>query len=153
MKTFDGPGGLGIIDGIAVRDVGSHDVMFVTGKSTRYIWEYRLPKKKIPIRLDDSSVPEAFVLFPNYPNPFDSTTVVSFRLASDAKVNLSVFNVLGQKVRTLINGKRSSGMNSALWDGMNDSGEPVRSGLYLFEITVKTADREFTETITGIQVK
>lgn len=155
LGTFYGPVGLDIIDGIAIRSIGKRDVMYVTGKNTQYIWEYQIPmySTKSSMPSEDRPVPEALVLYPNYPNPFNSITIVSFMLASDADVNLIVFNEMGQKVRTLINERRPSGINRMLWNGMNDSGKPVRSGLYLFRITVRIDNKEYSETNIGILLK
>ena len=151
METFEGPDELvDYIDGAAIRSVGGHDVMYMTGKNDQYIWEYQVPELSTAVLSGVGFVSETFELYPNYPNPFNRNTTVSFLLESDAEVNLSVFNAMGQKVRTLINGKKSSGRNSTFWNGMNDTGKPVKSGIYLFTITVKTGNKEFNRTIKGI---
>jgi glutamine cyclotransferase len=154
LKTFDGPSGLGIVDGMAVRSFAYHDVMYVTGKNTQYIWEYHVPDLSTtkPVLLVDGSVLSAFDLHPNSPDPFYPETIVYFELESDAEVDLSIFNTMGVKVRTLIIGVRPSGRNIVFWNGMDDAGRPVRSGIYSFTITARTHNKEHKETIRRILI-
>ena len=72
----------------------------------------------------------------NYPNPFNPSTTFSYSLANESKVELIIFNVKGQKIRTLVNEGQSAGMHQVIWNGMNDNGEKVSSGIYfsLFDI-------------------
>jgi hypothetical protein len=72
----------------------------------------------------------------NYPNPFNPSTTFSYSLANESKVKLIIFNVKGQKIRTLINKGQNAGMHQVIWNGMNDNGEKVSSGIYfsLFDI-------------------
>ena len=82
--------------------------------------------KKIQSRL-----PNNFSLSQNYPNPFNSTTQIRFQLASFQKVNLKIFNPLGQEVRTLVNEERPAGYFQTVWDGKDNSGVEVGTGIYL----------------------
>ena len=70
----------------------------------------------------------------NYPNPFNPDTEIRFSLARDSEVKLSVFNVLGQKVKTLIQGSFPAGTHSVRWNGTDESGRQVASGIYLYKI-------------------
>jgi hypothetical protein len=79
-------------------------------------------------------VPADFRLYQNYPNPFNSSTNIRFTLARRLEVNLSIYNILGQRVCTLLDGIRPSGYHTVSWDGRNDSGIPVASGLYFYLI-------------------
>jgi len=76
----------------------------------------------------------SFHLFQNYPNPFNSSTVIKYELKEDCHVNLSIYNLLGQKVKTLENGVRSKGHHSISWDGKDDSGREVSSGIYFYQL-------------------
>ncbi|MGB2697711.1 MAG: T9SS type A sorting domain-containing protein [Candidatus Zixiibacteriota bacterium] len=78
-----------------------------------------------------------FFLYQNYPNPFNSTTTISFTVNSKQKtdnskthVKLNIYNVLGQKIKTLIDELKSEGHYKVVWDSRNDSGEEVASGIY-----------------------
>jgi hypothetical protein len=77
-----------------------------------------------------SGTPIAFKLNQNYPNPFNPTTTIDYIIPSDSKVEMVVYNMLGQKVRTLVNGYEKAGTNSVNFDGSN-----LSSGIYFFRLT------------------
>jgi hypothetical protein len=81
-----------------------------------------------------SGMPEGFVLDANYPNPFNPTTTISYRLPEGAAVRLDVFNAAGQRVRQLVAGHQPAGNHRVEWDGRDDTGASVASGLYLYRI-------------------
>lgn len=81
-------------------------------------------------------------LFHNYPNPFNPETTIKYQLPMTANVKLEIFNLLGQKVSTLVDRKQSAGFHSARWDGRNEAGAPVSSGVYLYRVEVG----EFVQT-------
>ncbi len=89
-----------------------------------------------PVYLVTNSVmmPKEFQLSQNYPNPFNPTTTIEFALPIDTDVRLEVYNILGQRVATLINERLGAGYHSILWDGRNASGEEVASGVYFYRI-------------------
>lgn len=91
--------------------------------------------------LNDNKQPENFKLKQNYPNPFNPTTNIQFELPEAAQVELIIFNLLGQKVRTLANEEYQPGYHNLIWDGTNDIGEQVGSGTYLFLIRVKSDNK------------
>jgi len=75
-----------------------------------------------------------FSLSPADPNPFTTKTIVQYELPNPTNVNVSIYNMLGQKVRDLYSGKQSSGIHSVSWDGTGESGEKSSSGVYLLKI-------------------
>lgn len=79
-------------------------------------------------------VPDVFELKQNYPNPFNPDTKIEFAVPSKTRVNLTVYNIMGQKVRTLVDEELDVGWKSVSWDGRDDSGNPVASGLYLYKV-------------------
>lgn len=84
-------------------------------------------------------IPDRFILYPNYPNPFNAGTVIRFDAPETADVELAVYNVLGQKVRTLFNGRCAQGMNRFVWnDGQSDDGTPIASGVYFYRLSTPT---------------
>ncbi len=85
-----------------------------------------------------SNVPKDFQLFQNYPNPFNPTTIISYQIPNSSFVTLDIYNALGQKVRSLINSEQAAGKHSVNWNGKDDSGNSVSSGIYLYRI--KTGD-------------
>ncbi len=83
---------------------------------------------------EDDEKPAQFCLYPNYPNPFNSSTTLRYELRRPSKVRLKIFNVLGQKVRTLLNEHQAAGLHAVRWDGKNDHGAGVGSGVYIVRI-------------------
>lgn len=81
------------------------------------------------------SLPTEFALEQNYPNPFNPSTQIGFALPADADVELSVFNVLGQKVTTLAFGRMPAGNHTVTWQGTASDGTQVASGIYFYRIT------------------
>jgi hypothetical protein len=79
-------------------------------------------------------VPSDFALRSNYPNPFNPSTTIAFDMADDGVTELAIYNVLGQKVRTLVSGYQLAGSYRILWDSRNDAGRAVASGVYLYRL-------------------
>ncbi|UCC80067.1 MAG: T9SS type A sorting domain-containing protein [Candidatus Zixiibacteriota bacterium] len=82
-----------------------------------------------------SSIPEGFTLYGAYPNPFNSSTTIKFSLPQKTDVDLSIYNMLGQLVKSFRFENMNSGERSISWDGSGDSGDEVSSGVYLYRIT------------------
>ncbi|MEJ2536743.1 MAG: M20/M25/M40 family metallo-hydrolase [Calditrichia bacterium] len=81
-----------------------------------------------------SEVPSAYQLGQNYPNPFNPTTTISYNLKENSKVEITIFSLLGQKIRTLADGWESAGFRTVRWDGRDDSGSLVASGVYIYRL-------------------
>jgi len=81
-------------------------------------------------------IPVRFSLRQNYPNPFNPVTSISFDLPNDGKVSLTVYNMLGQKVSTLVNDYRRAGRHTVTWNGRSELGHTVSTGVYLYRIEV-----------------
>jgi len=83
---------------------------------------------------NDRIVPGKYNLSQNYPNPFNPSTTIEFTLATRSFVELSVYNVLGRKVRNLIGKELSAGAHSIKWNSVNESDENVASGIYFYKL-------------------
>lgn len=83
---------------------------------------------------EQKNVPAVFALQQNYPNPFNPSTVIGYYLPSDADVSLTIYDVLGRQVRTLINQHQSAGKHAVKWDGSNESGRNVSGGIYYYRL-------------------
>jgi len=79
-----------------------------------------------------------YKLHNNYPNPFNAQTEIQYALPEPSEVNLSVYNIMGQKVRTLVEGRQFAGVHMVTWDGKNENGETVASGVYFYTIRAGT---------------
>lgn len=79
-------------------------------------------------------VPAAFELRQNYPNPFNPSTTIAYLLPTRAKVALNIYNLLGQEVRNLVKGDQAPGLQQVQWDGRDNHGNTVASGIYIYRI-------------------
>lgn len=82
--------------------------------------------------------PRRFELSQNFPNPFNPSTHIRYELPTASQVKLTVFNLLGQQVKSVVNQRQEAGSHSALWDGRDDAGQPVASGVYLYRLHATT---------------
>jgi flagellar hook assembly protein FlgD len=77
----------------------------------------------------------------NYPNPFNPSTIIHFELPKVSTITLDVFNILGQKVRTLIDRQLPAGIYNVTFDGRGDDRKPLASGVYLYRLTAENYSR------------
>ena len=85
----------------------------------------------------DDQIPTDFALHENYPNPFNPTTTLRFDLPEVSDVNVVIYNMLGQKVRTFNMNSISAGSHSIKWNATNDLGDPAGAGVYLYQLQAK----------------
>jgi len=106
-------------DGSTVVDIGAYEyVPQPTG----------VEHKKV------TKCPESFYLMQNYPNPFNSTTIISYYLPETANVKITIYNVLGKKICTIVDDKKEKGYYSAVWNGLDDLSRKVSSGIYFYQL-------------------
>jgi flagellar hook assembly protein FlgD len=90
---------------------------------------------------ENATLPTTYGISPNYPNPFNPTTTIKYQLPHQSDIRLTIYNVLGQKVRTLLNEKMEAGYYSVDWDGRNDLGVQVGSGIYIYRFSADSYHR------------
>ncbi len=88
-----------------------------------------------PSGIDDAKTPNVFNLHQNYPNPFNPTTKIEYQVAKTADITLNIYNLSGQLVQTLVNGKQGTGNYQVVWDGKDANGVKVSTGLYIYRFT------------------
>lgn len=98
--------------------------------STGMLLSKKTPEKSV----EETQIPEAFSLAQNYPNPFNAGTVITYKLPQSVHVTLEIYNVMGQKVRTLVDEQQAAGQYHVNWDSRNDEGQLVLSGIYVYKI-------------------
>ena len=91
---------------------------------------------------DNSSVPRKTSLHQNFPNPFNPITTLHYSLPKDAMIRLSVYDITGRKIKTLVHSEQSAGAKSTLWDATNNDGQSVAAGVYYYTLEIG----EFKET-------
>jgi hypothetical protein len=88
--------------------------------------------------VDDShigSIPSAYALNQNYPNPFNPITTIGFEIPENSFAKLTVYDVSGKLIKTLVNEEKEAGYYSVVWDGKDEVGNPVESGIYIYRLT------------------
>lgn len=86
--------------------------------------------------LQNEVVKNKEIILSNYPNPFNPSTTIEFSIQNESFINLSIFNIKGQKIKSLTNDKYPKGNHSIIWNGDDESGKPVSSGIYLYKLKV-----------------
>ena len=108
-----------------------------TGDSLVAIRNIYLSEPVVSSVLDGrEGTPETFALQQNYPNPFNPETTIRYQLPKAGQVTLTIYNTLGQEVRTLVNQNQTSGSYSVVWNGKNAAGELASSGMYFYKLQV-----------------
>jgi hypothetical protein len=98
---------------------------------------------------DSGIIPEVFALHQNYPNPFNPVTSLRYDIPEDAPVNITIYDMMGRIVRSLVNSKKAAGYHYIKWNATNNKNEPVSAGLYLYTIQAG----EFTQTKKMVLLK
>ncbi|MCC7431375.1 T9SS type A sorting domain-containing protein, partial [bacterium] len=98
---------------------------------------------------ENKILPTNFNLRQNYPNPFNPTTTIEFSLPTNAKVELTIFNTLGQKVQTLVSKNFEAGTHNVVWNGTDENGKQVSSGIYFYQLKAEN----FSETKKMVLLK
>ena len=125
----------------------SHDQnLFVSGWGGG-IWV--LPGLATSIGWKESNFPTEFALSQNFPNPFNPETTIKYHLPARVNVTLRIYNALGQELRTLVNGLQDAGVYTATWDGKDNNGRQLSTGLYLFRL--EAGDMVMTRQMTLVR--
>ena len=107
------------------------------------IYDYAIPYSEIQKLYDintdvaeenNSLIPTENFLYQNYPNPFNGQSVIKFNLVQSGNVNIEIYDILGRKIRNLLNENFNAGFHSVTWDAKNDAGAKVASGIYVYEL-------------------
>ena len=86
------------------------------------------------LSINGELLPDVFALHQNYPNPFNPVTTLRYDLPENGYVTIIIYDMLGRKVKTLINKTQDAGYRSIIWNATNDYGRPVSAGIYLYQI-------------------
>jgi len=98
---------------------------------------------------EKSKAPLSFSLKQNFPNPFNSETVIEYFLPKESQVKITVYNLLGQRVKIILDQRESAGHKRVIWDGKNEKGEMLSSGIYFYRIEAG----EFAQTNKMVLLK
>jgi parallel beta-helix repeat protein len=95
---------------------------------------YEIPGPGDGVDYHPNATPKEFSIAQNYPNPFNPSTTIEYTLPKDTQVRITIYNLLGRKVRTLVDEYQTAGRRRIVWDSKNDEGEEVASGIYFYQI-------------------
>lgn len=136
-----------IIVGFAVIGAGSLEDMETSADAAQELWD--LYFEEVGIGDEVAVIPDVFALHQNFPNPFNPLTAVPYDVPEIADVKIDIYNILGQKVRTLVTGEHEPGFYRAIWNGKNDQGALVTTGVYIYRVTAlskASGEVAFTKT-------
>lgn len=110
---------------------GIHTIPFLLKDRDNHRWSFKLTAAI------EADKPKTCDLFVNFPNPFNPSTKIRYRLANgkEQATQLIIYDVLGKPVKTLVSEKQAAGEYTVIWDGMDDFGQYVSSGLYFYKLT------------------
>lgn len=103
----------------------------------------------VGIMESEPPITSGYELYQNYPNPFNSSTTISYYLEKTANIELAIYNIKGQLIKTITNEQQKGGIHSVRWDATNNAGKEVSSGVYLY--TLRVDDRVFTRKMLLIR--
>jgi hypothetical protein len=108
----------------------------------RVIGFFDTPTTIIPL-VENNILPDDFKLFQNYPNPFNPSTTISYSLTNSyvQRTILKIFNILGQEIVTMVDREQGAGEYDVIWNGLNDRGDRVPSGVYIYRLQVDDQTR------------
>jgi len=118
-----------------------------------WIDEITFPENSVEVTPDENSMIKIAEFNGNYPNPFNPTTTFNFCLASESKVSLTLFNIKGQKIKTLVNENQTAGIHQVIWDGTDDHGKKVSTGIYFSHCDAHNEEGDYTSVKKVILLK
>ena len=121
--------------GVQVRLFDLTDLRRFVGTTTDEAGHFALPLRAFSMTRG-TALPTDFVLGPNYPNPFNPSTIIPYQLPTATHVRLEVFNLLGQRIATLVDEERAAGFHTATWHATDGAGRAVAAGVYIYRMTV-----------------
>jgi len=113
------------------------NVDFGSGAITLDDIHFYMSENTTVINNSNGHTARGFKVYPNYPNPFNSSTAICYQLSAVSKVDLSIYNLLGQKVATLISKKQPAGQYKVNWNGTDKFGQNLASGIYVYQVKIE----------------
>lgn len=92
--------------------------------------------QNVIVGTNENLISKVTKLYQNHPNPFNPTTTIEFSIQNDSDIDLSIYNIKGQKIKSLTNNEFTKGFQSIIWNGDDDKGKPVSSGVYFYKLSV-----------------
>jgi len=135
VMNLDSRWNLSMTDITTGEHVNMRETFSYTFTSTSSPRRFTMTLGDVPLEVEERKLPEEFALSANKPNPFNATTEFTVALPAKANVTVEVFDLLGQKVSTLVDGEMEAGFQRIIWNGRDINGREVPSGIYLYKVT------------------
>jgi hypothetical protein len=127
-----------IINGLAADKVFYWRVQSVNSKGQLSAYselgQFSTKSSVTAVTSNSSALPKEFAVSQNYPNPFNPSTLINYALPKSSLVTIKIYNILGQEVKTLVNSQLQAGNYTAQWNGDNNFGRTVASGVYIYQV-------------------
>ena len=143
VASFSAPltdlgGGSGIVYASGFLAPSETDSAFTLILTTPSGYVVELPAAETALAVEDTrAIPKEFSVKQNYPNPFNPTTVISYSLPTASNVEVTISDLSGKKIRTLVNDSRPAGSSNVQWNGTNDAGKLVSTGVYFYTVSTQ----------------
>jgi len=122
-------------ESIFIDLINDDELLFITGNSDGTGFDlYKI--NEFEVKSIDLEIPQNITQTFNYPNPFNPSTTIKFYIHSKTEVELTIYNIKGQKVKTIVNSELDEGNHSVIWNGDDESGKLVGSGVYFYKLSV-----------------
>ena len=144
IEDYDLPAGSSVVVEVEFSPIQAMnyfgDIVVTSNDANQPLIEIPVEGTGVATNSDPNLIPVVTKLYGNYPNPFNPITNISYGLSEDSKVSIIIYNIKGQKVKTLINKKQEAGYHKTMWNGRDDTNKTATSGVYFYEIFVEETD-------------
>lgn len=136
VMRYNGPGGINDeACSLVVDELGN---VYISGSSYTSFWSVyttiKYTQTPVNISVSSTNLPKEYNLMQNYPNPFNPETVIGYQLPVATHVKLTIYNLIGQKVRTIVRAQHPAGRYEVKWDGRDENGAQVSGGIYFYQL-------------------
>ncbi len=150
--TFDFSSHIGLPEAIGIDQIvvfPDFDLGGRTQDNIIYFDNISFYSNSVGVDNRSETFPQGFVLEQNFPNPFNPSTTLRYELPEDGLVNVTIYDMMGRQVSTLVSSQQAAGYKSIQWNATNDFGKPVSAGVYLYQIQAG----EFVQTKKMVLLK
>ena len=135
VGDFNNDGKLDVVAVNMAFDMLNTEPWYIARGRYAEVWLNTTQTTAVENENSETHVPESIELLNNYPNPFNPTTVISYKLSASSNVKLTVHNLLGQKIKTLVNSFQHAGEHKVVWNGTDEFNDSVGSGIYFYSLS------------------
>ncbi len=124
------------INPFSIQRKSDGDLLFLTNWDDEVGYDVYVLDGEIQVSVENNQISIANYELQNYPNPFNPSTTIEFSIQNDSKIELIIYNIKGQKIKTLVQNEYIKGSHSVIWNGDDEAGESVSSGIYFYKLNV-----------------